>query len=116
MDINLNRLDDGDGIESTLKAHRAEWHKKCRLQFNKKAFDEQCWGESTTATEQQHNTSTMRTRSAHSQPQSTEPTCFFCNKPAGSAPLHKASTKNISTNVEKCALKVEDTALLAKLA
>ena len=41
MDINLERLDDGDGRESTLKAHRAEWHKKCRLRFNKKAFDEQ---------------------------------------------------------------------------
>ena len=41
MDINLERLDDGTGIESTLRAHRSEWHKKCRLQFNKKAFDEQ---------------------------------------------------------------------------
>lgn len=26
MDLNLERLDDGDDIESTLKAHRAEWH------------------------------------------------------------------------------------------
>ena len=41
MDINLERLDDGTGIESTLTAHRAEWHKKCRLQFNNKAFIEQ---------------------------------------------------------------------------
>jgi hypothetical protein len=37
MDIDFERLDDGDGIESTLKAHKAEWHKKCRLRFNKKA-------------------------------------------------------------------------------
>lgn len=41
INIDLERLNDGDGIESTLMSHRAEWHKKCRLKFNKKAFDEQ---------------------------------------------------------------------------
>uniref|UniRef100_UPI00358E7FAB uncharacterized protein isoform X1 n=2 Tax=Myxine glutinosa TaxID=7769 RepID=UPI00358E7FAB len=109
MDLNLERLDDGDGIESTLNAH-----KKCRLKFNKKAFDEQRRGELTTG--QQPSASTVHTRSAHSHPQSTEPTCFFCNTSAGSAGLHKASTYNIDTNVRRCALEVEDTALLAKLA
>ena len=104
-DIKLERLDDGNGIESTLKAHRAEWHKKCRLQFNKQALDEQSRRELTTG--QQQSASTMH-------PQSTEPTCF-CNEPAGSAGLHKASTYNIDANVRRCALEVEDTALLAKL-
>ena len=51
-----------------------------------------------------------------SQPQSIENTCFFCNEPAGSPDLHNASTYNVDTNVRKCALKLEDTALLAKLA
>ena len=55
----------------------------------------------------------MQTRSAHSYPQSTELTCFFCNEPAGSAGLH---TYNIDANVRRCAVEVEDTALLAKLA
>ena len=72
MDLNLLRLDDGDGIESTLKAHRAEWHKKCRLKFNQKVFNEQSRGELTTG--QQRSTSIVHTRSAHSRPQSTEPT------------------------------------------
>jgi len=58
----------------------------------------------------------MQTQSAHSHSQSTEPTCFFCNEPAGSAGLHKASTYNIDTNMRRCALEVEDPALLAKLA
>lgn len=58
----------------------------------------------------------MHMRSAHSHPQSTEPTCFFCNELAGSADIHSASTYNIDTNVRKCALELEDTALLAKLA
>ena len=77
-------------------------------------FDEQSRTELTTR--QQQSASTMQIRSAHSHPQSTEPTCFFCNEPAGSAGLHKASTYNIDANVRRCALEVEDTALLAKLA
>ena len=108
---NLDRLDDGNGIEVTLKAHKAGWHKMCRLWFNKKAFDEQSRRE--LATEEQQSASTMQTRSAHSYPQSTELTCFFCNEPAGSAGLH---TYNIDANVRRCAVEVEDTALLAKLA
>ena len=60
MDLNLERLDDGDGIESTLKAHRAEWHKKRRLKLNKKAFDEQSRGELTTG--QQPSTNLLCTR------------------------------------------------------
>jgi len=46
-------LDDGDGIESTLTEHREKWHKKGRLQFNKKAFDEQSREEITVALQQQ---------------------------------------------------------------
>lgn len=115
MDLNLERLDDGDGIESTLKRHKAEWHKRCRLKFNKKAYDELSRGKLTTG--QQQRSSSVHTRSVHSHSQSSEPTCFFCNEPAtGSSGLHNASTYNIDTNVRKCALELEDSALLAKLA
>ena len=66
MDLNLNRLNDGDGKESTLKAHRAEWHKKCRLKVNKKAFEEQSQREF--LTQKQESILIVHTRSAHSQP------------------------------------------------
>ena len=32
---NLSRLDDSEGIEATLRQHKAKWHDSCRLQFNK---------------------------------------------------------------------------------
>jgi hypothetical protein len=32
-------LDDGDGTDPTLRAHKAERHKKCWLQFNKKGIN-----------------------------------------------------------------------------
>ena len=114
MDLNLEQLDDGDGMEFTLKRHKAKWHKRCRLKLNKKAFDELSRGKVTTA---QQNTLSLHTRSAHSHSPSTEPTCFFCNEPAArSSGFHNASTYNIDRNVRKCALELEDTALLVKLA
>ena len=30
MNLNVNRLCDGDGVEATLRS-QAQWHKKCRL-------------------------------------------------------------------------------------
>ena len=31
MDINVNRLNDGSGILSTLKKNKAKWHKLCKI-------------------------------------------------------------------------------------
>ena len=114
MDFNLDELDDGNGIEYTLKANKAVWHKKWRLKFNKKAFEEQNKRESCTV--QQPSYPSLGTRSAHIHPPNTEPICFFCNEPAGSAGLHNASTYSIDTNVPRIALELQETALLAKLA
>ena len=33
--LNLSRLDDGEGIEATLKQNKAKWHDSCRLRYNK---------------------------------------------------------------------------------
>ena len=41
--------------------------------------------------------------------------CFLCNKPARSEDLHSASTYDIDMKVHRCAIELEDTALLAKL-
>ena len=32
--VTLQRLDDGQGLESTMIAHKAKWHKQCTFQFN----------------------------------------------------------------------------------
>ena len=34
LDLNIRRLDDGDGIEATIMRHNACWHKACRVKFN----------------------------------------------------------------------------------
>ena len=45
---------------------------------------------------------------------STE-TCFFCGMPPVGEILHNASTFHIDVRVRQCAVKLQDTALLAKL-
>ena len=34
LNINVSRLDDGDGMEKMLTKHEAKWHKKCYVQCN----------------------------------------------------------------------------------
>ena len=33
--LGILRINDGDGVEVTLKYHRAKFHKSCRLQYSK---------------------------------------------------------------------------------
>ena len=51
----------------------------------------------------------------HSSSSTAQCCCFLCDNQAGSVPLHKASTFELDKHVRKCALKLEDKPLLAKL-
>lgn len=115
MNLQVERLDDGNGVEATLRAHSAQWHKKCHLKVNKKMFAQQSRTESS-AERQISTSSAVHTRSAYKHPKFAEPTCFFCDQPAGSEGLHEAATQQLDKKVRQCAYDLEDTALLAKLA
>ncbi|KAG0718627.1 TIMELESS-interacting protein [Chionoecetes opilio] len=69
MELNVNRLDDGDGVEATLGKPQAQWHKKCRLKFNKKIFDQQSRAES--ASGQQSSTGTPTCTHDQQRPQAS---------------------------------------------
>ncbi len=58
----------------------------------------------------------MQTRSNHESVELDEDRCFFCDEPASSACLHNTSTYDIDRKVRKCALELEDSLLLSKLA
>ena len=32
--VQLHRLDEGQGVEATMVAYHAKWHKTCMLQYN----------------------------------------------------------------------------------
>ena len=39
MDVDVERLDKGDGLEASTRRHHASWHKTCRLKFNQTQLD-----------------------------------------------------------------------------
>ena len=111
VDIDINRLDNGDGIEATLMRHQACWHKTCWLKFNQTKLDRL-----SKKVTQEENSLPMQTRSSHSKVDLKDAVCLFCDKPAGFEGLHNASTCDIDRKVRQYALELNDTALLAKLA
>ena len=111
--IQLSRLDDGDGIEVTLQNHMAKWHDSCRLKFNKTQLQRAQKRKSTEG--QKEEISNKYTRSSTKQDAFCNNLCFFCDKGPKEEPLHEASTFDLDIKVRKCALKLQDKPLLAKL-
>lgn len=111
MNVDIEQLNDGDGIEATLVRHHASWHKACRLKFSQMKLERL----QKKSKEVVGTPSSVHTRSNQSTVDHTKDKCFFCNEPAGSEGLHNASTYDIDAKVRRCALELEDTALLAKL-
>lgn len=59
----------------------------------------------------------QKAKATSSNPCCPENECFFCGKgPMSGCPLQRASTFNIDTHVRQCAIDLQDTALLAKVA
>ena len=112
IEVDIKQLDDGSGIEATLAKHHAGWHKSCRLKFSQtklKRLKKQQSVEKVSASP------SVNTRSCHRPTDLKDDSCFLCNKPGGPDSLHNASTYNIDAKVRKCAIALNDTALLAKL-
>jgi len=113
--LKLDRLDDGEGLESTLFQRSAKYHKSCSLKYNDKNLQR--------ARKRKYNDadsdmSERFTRQKQPQSNNTDITsiCLFCDK-IGSAknPLRNASTGDLDTKVKQCAINLQDQHLLAKL-
>ena len=89
MDIDVKRLDEGDGIEATLMRHQAGWHKMCYLNFNQTKFKR--LQKKSVAVKEKTDIRGVHTRSSQGGIDLTESKCFLCEEPAGSAGLHNVS-------------------------
>jgi len=58
----------------------------------------------------------VRTLSSVERHDYEEEICLFCDESGGTAGLHCAGTHDINRNVRKCAIELDDSFLLAKLA
>ena len=113
--VNIQDLNIDTGLENVLYEHSAAWHKSCR----NKIGNDKLQRASKRKTEESHNPSPVKTRrssSEHQQQTQAKDVCIFCDNPAGSVGLHKASTFEVEFKVRTCATELCDTKLLAKLA
>eukprot|EP00112_Aurelia_sp_Birch-Aquarium-sp1_P024416 Seg771.7 transcript_id=Seg771.7/GoldUCD/mRNA.D3Y31 product="hypothetical protein" protein_id=Seg771.7/GoldUCD/D3Y31 len=115
--LQLERLDDGGGIEETLTKQKASWHPSCRAQYNttklKRAEKRSIKSDIYNCDSSSEKRTRAQTEIYHDHNQET---CFFCGKEGDdSKKLHKAATFQIDQQVRRAAALVKDTELLGKL-
>lgn len=76
MGINTDRIDDGNGIETTMLTNNAVWHKKCHLKFNVTMI-ERLRKKITAQVKQADASSAVQTSSLHGKSDLTEDKCFL---------------------------------------
>lgn len=117
--INIDMLDEGDGLEAAFIAHNACWHRSCRLKYNNTKLQRvRKHSRDTSVDEASECSSTVskRIRSRSSSGSSiSEGLCFFCQKSSEKDRLHEVSTLVTDRRVRECAALVEDDDLLRRL-
>ena len=110
------RLDDGDGIEETLRKNDAQYHKSCKLLFNNTKLQRaqkrtSILSELSSDPEEGCCTSKLP-RKSHDQ-KAIE--CFLCEKPDTKENLRQAMTMQLTERINQCAMTRNDGRLLARL-
>ena len=112
--IPLSRLNDGEGIELTLRKHKAKWHGSCRLKYNKTELQRARKRKTSAEDSGDCHSGKFTRQNCQKKTNSTE-IYFFCDKPAISAEfLSKASTFQLDSRVWQCAINLQYKQLLSK--
>ncbi len=96
--LQLDRIDERQGIEASMSANEAKWHQSCKLRYNKTMLQR---------AEKRKNpgsdTVSRKCSRFHNEATSIEATCFFCGNSAGSDGLHAVTTFQVDKRVRgKC--------------
>eukprot|EP00794_Sanderia_malayensis_P001481 gene1481-1638_t len=122
--LNLENLDDGQGVEKTLMERKASWHKTCRNAFSNAKLERakkrkhECDqdDESDTSFGTEFTTSPIKARRSSIPTNTSTNYCIFCDSSDSPEHLHAASTLEIDRKVRECASLVHDNKLIGKLA
>ena len=122
--LNVEELNQGQGIEHSLKERKALWHKTCRNSFSnanlerakKRRHDQQNEEENSDLLEVESTSSPVKARRSSLPGSSFSSRCFLCESSDVPANLHSASTLEIDRRVRECASLVNDNRLIGKLA
>ena len=77
--INLSRLDDGSGIEETLKRYEAKWHDSCRLLYNSTKLKRAEKRKKSQEEANDDDTGCLKKFTGKSEKRASIETCFFCD-------------------------------------
>ena len=115
LPFQLERLDEGCGIEMTLVANSAHYHQSYRLKFNNTKYVRAEKRFRVLKADVPVLPACKRSRSRSTEDCVTKNVCFFCGEASGNSVMHEAATFQIDKRVHACAVQLEDTELLAKL-
>ena len=103
-DVELQRLDGGQGIAATVCAHQAKWHKSCVLRYNNtklERVEKRTYDDDRPVLSSQPDVY-KRTRSQSPCLENfPENVCFFCQDKH--LPLHQVVTPELNVQVRKFA-------------
>ena len=105
------RLDDGSGIQETLKTNHAQYHASCRILFNNTKLQRAQKRKRPTGDGDESNSSRNKVPRRGPTPQKAE--CFLCEEEGGE--VREAMTMKLNKKVNKCTKRISDGKLLAKL-
>ena len=117
--LQLERLNEGCGIEGAMVANNALYHQACKLKYNNTKL--QRAEKRTFVTEGDINDAPGACKRTifHSRSSSTEEVqevqCFFCRQPAGTDGVHEVATFQMDIKIRDWATILEDTELLDRL-
>ena len=112
MPIKLDpaRLDDGCGVEQTLRNNNAKYHQSGRLLFNNTKLERARKRVTTVSSTQEERDCKMVRKSPTDRPE-----CFLCEEEAPPSELRHAMTMKLNERLHQCARTLNDGRLLAKL-
>lgn len=107
--VDPSRLDDGGGIEDTLRRNSAKYHQTCRLMFNNSKLQRATKRAAEIQNSPDETCTKMRRTSMEMEK------CFLCEKKEPTSELRQAMTMQLNERLNECARNLNDGRLLALL-
>lgn len=108
--MDIARLDNGTGIEETLRQMNAKYHQSCRLLFNNSKLER---ARKRSLNEKESGECSKPIKSRRSSLENNM--CFLCAQEAPKSDLRRAMTMELDRRLNECARNLEDGKLLATL-
>jgi len=113
LNVHVPSLDDGSGLETTLRGKNAVWHKTCYLEFSGSRLERANERIRKRRAETNSAPSPVKTRIAI--PKNEENSCIFCGEPEKRLrPVRRVSTENCSQKILEKAKELRDTVVLSR--